>query len=77
MKKLWAQNGMLLVCAVLFLVLSFTVPKFATAENAKGLTMSVTTVGIVACTKLFCLAAGDFDLSVGSTVAMAGVVAAL
>lgn len=76
MKKLWAQNGMLLVCVALFLVLSFTVPNFATAENAKGLTMSVTTVGIVACTMLFCLAAGDFDLSVGSTLALAGVVAA-
>jgi L-arabinose transport system permease protein len=76
MKKLWQQNGMLLVCALLFLVLSFTVPNFATVENAKGLTMSVTTVGIVACTMLFCLAAGDFDLSVGSVVALAGVVAA-
>ncbi len=77
MKKLWQNNGMLLVCALLFLVLSFTVPNFATVENAKGLTMSVTTVGIVACTMLFCLAAGDFDLSVGSVVALAGVVAAL
>jgi L-arabinose transport system permease protein len=77
MKKLWQQSGMLVVCALLFLVLSFTVPNFATVENAKGLTMSVTTVGIVACTMLFCLAAGDFDLSVGSVVALAGVVAAL
>ena len=77
MKKLWQNNGMLLVCALLFLVLSLTVPNFATVENAKGLTMSVTTVGIVACTMLFCLAAGDFDLSVGSVVALAGVVTAL
>lgn len=77
MKKLWQQNGMLVVCALLFLVLSFTVPNFATVENAKGLTMSVSTVGIVACTMLFCLAVGDFDLSVGSVVALAGVVAAI
>lgn len=76
MKKLWTQNGMLLVCVLLFVVLSLTVPNFAGAENAKGLAMSVTTVGIVACTMLFCLAAGDFDLSVGSTVALAGVLAA-
>jgi L-arabinose transport system permease protein len=77
MQKLWQNNGMLLVCALLFLVLGFAVPNFATIENAKGLAMSVTTVGIVACTMLFCLAAGDFDLSVGSVVALAGVVAAL
>ena len=31
--------------------------------------------GMVACTMLFCLAAGDFDLSIGSVVACAGVMA--
>jgi len=44
--------------------------------NLKGLALSVATVGIIACTMLFCLAAGDFDLSVGSVVAMSGVLAA-
>jgi len=33
--------------------------------------------GMVACTMLFCLAAGDFDLSIGSVVACAGVIAAV
>jgi L-arabinose transport system permease protein len=37
----------------------------------------VATVGIIACTMLFCLAAGDFDLSVGSVVALSGVLAAV
>jgi L-arabinose transport system permease protein len=34
-------------------------------------------VGIAACTMLFCLASGHFDLSVGSVIACAGVVAAI
>ena len=34
-------------------------------------------VGMVACTMLFCLAAGDFDLSVESTVALGGVLVAV
>ena len=42
-----------------------------------GLALSVSMTGMVACTMLFCLAAGDFDLSIGSVVACAGVVTAL
>jgi L-arabinose transport system permease protein len=42
-----------------------------------GLGLSVSMVGMVACTMLFCLASGDFDLSVESVVACAGVLAAL
>ena len=68
---------MALVFALLFVGLSVFVPNFLGVPNLKGLALSVTTVGIIACTMLFCLAAGDFDLSVGSVVALAGVIAAL
>jgi L-arabinose transport system permease protein len=68
---------MVLVFFVLIAVLSSTVPNFATLENARNLLMSVFSVGMIACTMLFCLAGGDFDLSVGSTFALAAVVAAL
>jgi L-arabinose transport system permease protein len=54
----------------------FFVPAFNTAVNMSGLAESITTVGIVSCTMLFCLASGDFDLSVGSTLALSGVVLA-
>jgi L-arabinose transport system permease protein len=43
----------------------------------KGLALAVSITGMVACTMLFCLAAGDFDLSIGAVVACSGVVAAL
>lgn len=47
------------------------------SENVKGLALAVSQIGMVGCTMLFCLASGDFDLSVGSVVACAGVVAAV
>jgi L-arabinose transport system permease protein len=74
---LWDSAGMFLVLLGLLLVLSLTVDNFASWINAKGLLLSVATVGMVACTMLFCLAAGDFDLSVGSVLAMSGVLCAV
>ena len=53
------------------------IPNFLSVVNLRGLALSVATVGIIACTMLFCLAAGDFDLSVGSVVALSGVLAAV
>jgi len=68
---------MLLVLAVLLAACAAFVPNFATWENQKGMLLSVSTVGMVACTMLFCLASGNFDLSVGTVVPCAGVVAAI
>jgi L-arabinose transport system permease protein len=67
---------MLIVFLVVLVAASVCVPNFFSWVNFKGLALSVATVGIISCTMLFCLAAGDFDLSVGSVVAMAGVLAA-
>src|SRR4030095_11059716 len=71
------RAGMLLVLAVLFIACSVFVENFLTWRNMQGLALAVTTIGMVACTMLFCLAAGDFDLSIGSVVACAGVLAAV
>jgi len=65
------------VFLLLFAVVSLAVPNFFSWVNLNGLALSVATVGIIACTMLFCLAAGDFDLSVGSIVAFAGVLTAV
>src|SRR5476649_105904 len=73
----WDSAGMLLVFAVLFVVCSLRVDHFLSAKNMEGLLLSVATIGTIACTMLFCLASGAFDLSVGSVVACAGVVAAI
>ena len=71
------RAGMLLVLALLFIGCALFVENFLSWRNMSGLALSVSMTGMVACTMLFCLAAGDFDLSIGSVVACAGVVAAL
>lgn len=74
---LWQRAGMLLVLAVLYALCALFVPHFAGWTNTEGLLLSVATVGMISCTMLLCLASGNFDLSVGSVVACAGVVAAV
>lgn len=76
-KNLWQNTGMLVVFIVLFVSLSVFVPYFFTWRNMIGLALSISMVGMVACTMLFCLASGDFDLSVESIVAFSGVFTAI
>src|SRR4051812_46542056 len=71
------KAGMLLVLAVLFIGCALGVENFFSWANMKGLALAVSMTGMVSCTMLFCLAAGDFDLSIGSVVACAGVIAAV
>lgn len=68
---------MLYVFLLLFLACALFVENFFSLVNMKGLALAVSMSGMVACTMLFCLVAGDFDLSVGSIIACAGVFAAL
>lgn len=76
-RDLWDEAGMLLVLAIVFAVCSERVPGFLSWMNMNGLALAVSTIGMISCTMLFCLASGDFDLSVGSVVACAGVLAAI
>ena len=63
--------------ALLFVVLALTVENFFSGANIVGLLLSVAQIGMVACTMMLCLASRDFDLSVGSTIAFAGVLGAM
>ena len=73
----WDRFGMLTVFLALFILCSLFVPNFFSLVNVRGLGLSVTLSGMVACGMLFCLAAGDFDLSVASVIACAGVTTAV
>ena len=68
--------SLILIFIALFAVLSVTVEYFFSLENLVGLALSVSQIGMVACTMMFCLACRDFDLSVGSIVAFAGLLCA-
>jgi L-arabinose transport system permease protein len=66
---------MLVLYAALLAACAVSIPRFFSGANLGSLAQLVTSVGIVACGMLFCLASGDFDLSVGAVAAFAGIVA--
>ena len=68
---------MLLAAFAIFLLCTLLIDNFLSPLNMRGLGLAISTVGIAACTMLFRLASGHFDLSVGSVIACAGVVAAI
>lgn len=76
-KIVLGEQGLVVIFAVAFVIVSLAVPNFLTERNMFGLLQSVVTIGIVACTMMFCLASRDFDLSVGSTVAFSGMIAVM
>lgn len=76
-KLLLGEQGLVVIFLIAFVLVSIFVPYFLTQRNMLGLLQSVVTVGVIACTMMFCLAARDFDLSVGSTVAFTGMVAVM
>lgn len=75
--RIWDSYGMLVVFAALFVACVLFVPNFASSINMKGLGLAVSTSAIVACSMIFCLASGDFDLSVASVISCSGVTVAV
>ncbi|WP_174801636.1 L-arabinose ABC transporter permease AraH [Martelella limonii] len=76
-KILLGDQGLVVIFVIAFAIVSLLVPNFLSERNMLGLLQSVVTIGIVACTMMFCLASRDFDLSVGSIVAFAGMIAVM
>ncbi|NKN16209.1 L-arabinose ABC transporter permease AraH [Rhizobium laguerreae] len=76
-KILLGEQGLVVIFAAAFVIVSLFVPNFLTERNMLGLLQSVVTIGIIACTMMFCLASRDFDLSVGSIVAFSGMIAVM
>lgn len=68
---------MLLAAIGIFAACTLLIDNFLSPLNMRGLGLAISTTGIAACTMLYCLASGHFDLSVGSVIACAGVVAAV
>jgi len=77
LKKIWDKLNILFIFIILFISLSVFVPYFFSWINLIGLALSISMVGMVACSMLFCLASGGFDLSVESVVAFSGVLTAV
>ena len=71
------NSGIIGIFLIMFLLLSFFIPYFFTWRNLIGLALSITTIGLVGCTMMFVMAAGDIDLSVGSIIAFTGILTAV
>lgn len=74
----WQESAALLaVYFVLVVVLSRLAPYFLTFENLINILLAVATIGIISVATTMVIVSGGIDLSVGSTVALSGVVVAL
>jgi ribose transport system permease protein len=69
------ETGLILVILALFIVMSFASPYFLTWENMRAMTMAFAVEGIVVVGMTILLISGGIDLSVGSVVALAMVIA--
>jgi len=77
MRRFLDDWAMLLAALGIFVLCAVFIDYFLSPLNMRGLGLAISTTGIAACTMLYCLASGHFDLSVGSVIACAGVVAAV
>ena len=68
--------GLLAILIILAAILAFVSPYFLTATNLLNIGRGIAIVGIVAVGETIVIIAGGFDLSVGSTMAAAGMTAA-
>lgn len=77
-RRLLTAEGMLVFAFFgLIIFFSFASPVFFTPANLSNIGRQTALVTIVAVGMTFVIVAGEFDLSVGSTLALSGVVAAL
>ncbi|HKL42778.1 MAG TPA: ABC transporter permease [Clostridia bacterium] len=68
--------GLLLVFIILLIILLIISPNFRNPRNIVNLLQQNAVIGIIACGMTLMMISGGFDLSVGSTAALSGMVAA-
>jgi len=66
-----------IILVLLFIIMSFSSPAFLKPANLLNILRNVSMTGIIAFGMSFVIIAGEIDLSVGSTVALSGVITAL
>lgn len=76
-KHFIGDYGILLILAVVMLVLTFTAHNFLTIDNLTNVVRQSSIVGLVAVGMTFVMITAGIDLSVGSVVGLAGILAAM
>jgi ribose transport system permease protein len=73
----WREElGLLIVYILLVLALWWASPYFMTVRNLRNILLAVSTIGIISLAMTMVIVAGGIDLSIGSVVALVGVVIA-
>ncbi|MFV0314747.1 MAG: ABC transporter permease subunit [Anaerotignum sp.] len=75
--KWWDRIGILMVLAVLTIFMALVAPNFTRVDNLLNILRAVSINAILAAGMTFVILTGGIDLSVGSIVAVSGVVAVL
>ena len=75
--KWWDRVGILLILAALVIFMSIVAPNFNRVDNLLNILRAISINAILAAGMTFVILTAGIDLSVGSTVAVAGVVAVL
>ncbi|KKI92712.1 ribose ABC transporter permease [Bacillus sp. SA1-12] len=74
---LWNRLGMIMILLLLCVVLSFTAPNFLDTANMLNVLKQVSIIAILAAGMTIVILTGGIDLSVGSTVALSGVISVM
>jgi ribose transport system permease protein len=75
--SLWNRLGMVMILLLLSIVLSFTAPNFLDTANLLNVLKQVSIIAILAAGMSIVILTGGIDLSVGSTVALSGVISVM
>lgn len=70
------RHGLIIVFVAVVVAMLFARPTFGTYQNLVNILQQNAVIGIIACGMTFAIILGGFDLSVGSTTALASVVGA-
>ncbi|WP_306417017.1 ABC transporter permease [Halobacillus sp. Marseille-P3879] len=73
----WHRLGMILILILLCIVMSFVAPNFLDASNLTNILKQVSVTAILAAGMTIVILTGGIDLSVGSIVALSGVVSVM
>lgn len=73
--KIWTSYRLVLIVVLVLIILSILTPNILQINNLTNVLINASVVAIVGLGMTMAIASGNFDLSVGSTAAFAGVIA--
>ena len=76
-RKIISEQKPFIVLLAIIIVMSFASSFFFTIDNITNILIQASIYGIMACGMTFAIIGGDFDLSVGSIMALSGLISVL